>query len=258
MGLGPERIFHSGLKDLLMRTGVEFDSEEILVENALPTEISAGFELCRKVAASVRQGCETGHLPMVLSGNCMTAVGTVSGCGGEKTGVVWFDAHGESTTPETTKSGFLDGMPISTLLGCAWQNLTKTIPGFAPLPGNRMVLFGARDLEPAERELLDSRGVLEVFCVDQLAKHLDGLTRQVECVCVHVDLDVLDPTVATANQWTTTGGISLECLLEAIAEVRRQTRIAALGIASYDPTIDRGGRALEAALRVAESVLSFS
>jgi arginase len=257
MGLGPERIFHSGLKDLLMRTGVEFDSEEILLEDAYPTEISAGFELCRKVAGRVRQGCETGELPIVLSGNCMTAVGTVTGCSREKTGVVWFDAHGESTTPETTKSGFLDGMPISTLLGCAWQNLSKSVPGFAPVPGDRIILFGARDLEPAERELLDARGVLEVSCVDQLAERLATVSGQVERVSVHVDLDVLDPSEATANQWTPPGGITLKCLLDAIEEIRRQTRIAALGIASYDPAIDRSGRALEAALRVAESVLTI-
>ena len=258
MGLGPERIFHSGLQDLLVRTGVEFEAEEILLGNQFPSEISGGFELCRNVAASVRQGCQTGNFPLVLSGNCMTAVGTVTGCSREKTGVVWFDAHGESTTPETTESGCLDGMPISTLLGCAWQNLTKTIPGFAPVPGNHIVLFGARDLEPAERELLDSRGVLEVSCVDQLAKHLGELGGQLERVYVHVDLDVLDPSVATANQWAPPGGITLECLLEAIAQISRQTRIAALGIASYDPAIDRGARALEAALRVAELVLRAS
>ncbi|MBO0911037.1 MAG: arginase family protein [Acidobacteria bacterium] len=258
MGLGPERIFHSGLEGLLLRTGVEFDSEVILLENTYPMEISAGFELCRKVAVSVREGCESGNLPIVLSGNCMAAVGTVSGCSREKTGVVWFDAHGESTTPETTKSGFLDGMPISTLLGCAWQNLTKSIPGFAPVPGDRMVLFGARDLEPAERELLDGRGVLKLSCVDQLARHLGQASAQVARVYVHVDLDVLDPSVATANQWTPPGGITLQCLLEAIAAIRRQTRIAALGIASYDPAVDRGGCALEAALGVAESVLNSS
>jgi arginase family enzyme len=66
-------------------------------------------------------------------------------------------------------------------------------------------------------------------------------------------LDVLDPSVATSNQWTPPGGISLETLLEAILEVKSHAKIAALGIASYDPEVDREGQALAAAVAVTEA-----
>src|SRR5579884_777067 len=154
MGLGPERIFESGLKPLFSRLGSQFHDQEISVENTYPTEISVAFEVCRKVSTSVCQSRENGSFPLVLSGNCIASVGTVSGCEANNTGIIWFDAHGESTTPETTGSGFLDGMPISTLLGRAWQTLAKSVPGFIPVPGDRILLFGAHDVEPAERELL--------------------------------------------------------------------------------------------------------
>jgi arginase len=191
----------------------------------------------------------------VLSGNCGIALGTVSGCGADKTGVVWFDAHGEATTPETTRSGFLDGMPISTLLGRAWQTLARTVPGFAPVPGERIVLFGTRQVEEAENKLLDEAGVQRVATVEELIRCLSTLTKVVEQIYLHVDLDVLDPTEATANQWTPANGITVRTLLDAVAEVRKRAKVAALGIASYDPAVDRDGRALSAALRVAEVLL---
>ena len=254
MGLGPERIL-SELKSLFTQRGIDFGTEEILLESVYPAEISAAFELCRKVSTRVRECRQLGILPFVLSGNCNTAVGTISGCGPDHLGVVWFDAHGESTTPETTRSGFLDGMSISILLGRAWSTLARSVPAFVPIAGNRIILFGARALEPVERILLDSAGVSQLTTVKQFASQLALLTNEVKQVYLHVDLDVLDPSVATANQWTPPNGISLDCLLEVIAEVRRKAEIAALGIASYDPAIDTSGRALAAAVSVADAAL---
>src|SRR5579864_105563 len=254
MGCGPDRVFAS-LKELLSGMKIPFDHEEIWLESVYPTEISAAFQLSGKVAGKVRECRARGLFPIVLSGNCGIALGTVSGCGAEKTGVVWFDAHGEATTPDTTRSGFLDGMPISTLLGRAWRTLARTVPGFAPVPGERIVLFGARQVEEAENNLLDEAGVRRVATVAQLMKSLSSLTKVVDQIYLHVDLDVLDPTEAIANQWTPPNGITVQTLLDAVAEVRKQVKVAALGIASYDPAVDRDGRALSAALNVVEVLL---
>ena len=117
------------------------------------------------------------------------------------------------------------------------------------------MLFGARALEDAERTLLKAEGVRQAATVDQLTTQLPLMKEEVKQVYLHVDLDVLDPKVATANQWTPTDGIELESLLGGIVEVTKQARIAALGIASYDPAIDKNGRALAAAVSVAERVL---
>jgi len=190
---------------------------------------------------------DTQIFPVVPSGNCNAAIGTVSGLGTENTGIVWFDGHGEATTPETTRSGFLDGMPISILLGRAWQTLAKTVPGFSPIPGKRILLFGVRDLEAVEITLLEDAGVQQMATVEELSKVMPTLAKSVEKVYVHVDLDVLDPSVARSNQWTQPNGISLETLIQAIRGVKNHAKIAALGVASYDPEVDRDGRALAAA-----------
>ncbi|MBZ5614268.1 MAG: arginase family protein [Acidobacteriia bacterium] len=255
MGRGPDRLFESGLKPLLTRLGHHYIDEEITAPDSHLAEIKTAFALCRTVAHRVRACQRDGDFPIVLSGNCNTAVGTVSGCGCENTGVVWFDAHGESTTPDTTTSGFLDGMGISILTGQCWARLARTIPGFDPVPGKHILLVGARDLEPDEIRLLDRTGVSRVSDPEHLGSHLASLAHHVDGVYLHIDLDVLDPAEAIANQWAPPGGLTIETMQKAVRTIQAHTRIKALGIASYDPEADHNGQALAAASSITEFLL---
>ena len=256
MGLGPEHLFENGLKTLLSKLEIRFESEEVSLDSAHPAEISAAFELARKVAEKVRRARTEGAFPIVLSGNCNAAVGTVTGCGADGTGIVWFDAHGEATTPETTRSGFLDGMPISTLLGRAWQMLANSVPGFVPVAGNRVLLIDARAAEPAEIALLNDAGVRRLLTPDQLAASLQAVVKEVDQLYLHLDPDVLDPSVAAANQWTSAGGITAEDLIREITTTAQFVKTAALGIASYDPACDPEGRALAVVVDAVAALLS--
>src|SRR5205823_8700182 len=104
MGRGRARLLAT-IEPVLARAGHELRTFEIAVSSDFPAEIAAAFDLSASVAAHVRDLRRDGWFPLVLSGNCNMAVGAVSGCGCRRTDVVWFDAHGEATTPETTTSG---------------------------------------------------------------------------------------------------------------------------------------------------------
>jgi len=255
MGLGPERIFEQGVSKLLSNMQIQFDTAEIVLDSPHPAEISATFELGRKVAAKVRQSRTRGAFPLVLSGNCNAALGTIAGCGADRTGIVWFDAHGEATTPESTASGFLDGMPISTILGRAWQTLARSLPGFAAISGNRIVLFGASQLEKAECKLLDEAGVKRASTVTELTSYLAALIDEVEQIYVHLDLDVLNSAEAVWNQWTGPNGISVLTLLDAVAQIGWRGKVCALGVASYDPAADANCKAMLAAVSAIQTLM---
>jgi arginase len=255
MGCGPERLFESGLKPLLVRLGHKLIVEEIKVSGPHPAEISTTFELCRSVATRVHQCQQTNIFPLLLSGNCSIAIGAIAGCGSEKTGVAWFDAHGEANTPETTQSGFLDGMGISVLIGQCWRKLAHRIPNFSPVEGKHVLLIGSRDVEPEEGELLDHMGVHRVAELKELRSKIESMSPKVDGVYVHLDLDVLDPKEAVANQWTPPGGFTVEILKEAVKEIHRHTQVKGFGIASYDPEWDRNQNSLKAACAAVESIL---
>jgi arginase len=247
MGRGPGHLLESAVAPLLARLGHRFEVVEIALSDPFPAEIKTAFAVCHAVAEEVRDALRAGSFPLVLSGNCNTAVGTVAGCGCADTSVVWFDAHGEATTPDTTTSGFLDGMGIAILTGRCWRNLAASIPGFEPIPGDRIVLVGARDLEPAEEALLADAGVR---CLSRAEDIRPELLPQP--VYVHLDLDVLDPAEAVANQWPTPGGLTAASIAHALSRLP----VKAAGIASYDPAADSDGRAARAAATLLEALLS--
>jgi len=90
------------------------------------------FALHGLLSEAVQEAVAQDHFPLILAGNCSSTVGTVSGLDKEGLGVVWLDAHGDYNTPETTTTGFLDGMALSVLTGMCWERMAEGVPGFEP------------------------------------------------------------------------------------------------------------------------------
>ena len=76
--------------------------------------------------------------------------------------VLWFDAHGDFNTPETTTSGFLDGMALAAVTGRCWTGLTRAIPGFTPVPESNVTAIGVRDLDEGEAMASQTCGLTHV------------------------------------------------------------------------------------------------
>jgi arginase len=97
-------------------------------ESDPPAEVATAFELDGLLAGEVRTAVEAGEFPLVLSGNCNTSVGTLSGVGTEGLGVIWFDAHADFNTPETTTTGFTDGTGLAIAVGHCWVTMAESGP----------------------------------------------------------------------------------------------------------------------------------
>jgi arginase len=255
MGLGPARILAAGAAERLTAEGRQVETIRVEPRDPFPTETSAAFETARVLARQVRMAVRQRRFPIVLAGNCMAAVGAVSGLPRGRTGLVWLDAHADFNTPETTRSGFLDGMALAAIVGHCWTALTASVPDFEPLRTGDVLLLGARDVEAAERARLEALGVEHRDTADlradpaAVAASAASLGGRADRVHLHVDLDVLDPdAVAPANRYAASGGLTLPELLEFVRMLRRACRIGAVTIASYDPAFDREHRMCAAAL----------
>ena len=257
MGAGPDYLMEGGLPEMLRSTErPSLSFAHVLPEVDPPAEVATAFELDRLIAEQVREAVAGGEFPLVLSGNCNTAVGTIAGLGASDLGVVWFDAHADFNTPETTTTGFTDGMGLAIIVGHCWKEMAGGVPGFSAVAERDVVLAGVRAIEPAEEERLAASDV-SVVGADRIGLEapgnlevaLDGLKSR---VYVHLDLDVLDPEKAgKANEFAPAGGLSAEDLKTALGVVRERFAVAAAGIASYDPAFDPDGRVLAVALACA-------
>lgn len=264
MGAGPEYLLENGLGEVLAPGGRDVRSVIVHPKGDPPAEVATAFELNGLVSEEVREAVSEGQFPLVLSGNCNASVGTLSGAGPEELGIVWFDAHADFNTPETTVTGFSDGMGLAIALGHCWRMMAGGVPGFSPVAEENVVLAGTREVDPAERERLDASGVaivgaerIEGGAYRTLALALDALRARVGRVYVHLDLDVLDAGgVGKANEFSPEGGLSAEELESAVVMVRERFDVAACGVASYDPAFDAEGRVLHAALACVRALVS--
>ena len=258
MGAGPEHLLDNGLAEALRSEGRVLSVTTVRHEREPAAEVATAFELDGLVSGQVRRALAEGGFPLVLSGNCNTAaVGTLSGAGPGDLGVVWFDAHGEFNTPETTTTGFIDGMGLAIVVGHCWKAMARGVPGYFALPEENVVLAGVREVDPAEQGRLDASGIT-VVGVDVIEKQglrralataLDDLKTRVGRVYVHVDLDVLDAgKVGKANEFALEGGPDAEELQAALGMVRERFEVAAVGIASFDPAFDADERILRVAI----------
>jgi arginase len=212
----------------------------------------------RAVRAAVARAVDAGALPVVLSGNCnMAALGTLAGLATRNLGIIWFDAHGDFNTPETTIGGFLDGMALAMATGRCWRELLTRLPGFEPIPEANVILFGVRDLDPLEGALLAESHVAVVSSTDVSTSSalLEELRHRVDGLYVHIDLDVLDPTAhGRANEFAVPGGLTLDQLALLLGKMANRFRIRGVGLTSYDPAFDGDGRVSRAALTLLEAV----
>ena len=265
MGGGPEHLLENGLAEALREEGREARREVLHPESTPPVEVATAFELDSLVSESVCRAVAGGEFPLVLSGNCNTSVGTLAGANSEEgLGIVWFDGHADFNTPETTTTGFSDGMGLAIAVGHCWKTMAAGVPGFRPVEEENVVLVGAREIEPAEEKRL-AASAIAVVGTDVIRREglrvfeetLDGLRARVERVYVHLDLDVLDPeAVGQANEFAPEDGLGARELEAAIEMVRQRFNIAAAGIASYDPAFDGDGQVLQTALKCAAVLTS--
>lgn len=264
MGGGPGHLLDNELADALGTEGRKARTEVLHPENTPTVEVATAFELDGLVSESVREAIVEGQLPLVLSGNCNTSVGTLAGTNPERLGIVWFDGHADFNTPETTTTGFSDNMGLAIAVGHCWEAMAASVPGFRPVAEENVVLAGARDIEPAERKRLSASGVTVVGS-DRIRQEglrpfkdaLSELRARVERVYVHLDPDVLGPEeVGRANEFAPENGLEAGELEAALGMVRDRFIVAAAGIASYDPSLDEGGRILQTAIACARTLTS--
>lgn len=251
MGAGPLRLVESGLLDHLANLGHDAQVVPVELDSDFPTEISAAFELAAKIRDSVRESREKGRFPVVLAGNCISALGTVTALGRPE--VYWFDAHGDLNTPDSTRSGFLDGMALSILLGRCWTSLASEV-GLDVVSPEHVWLIGVRDLDPAEREYLVQAGV----CWPGRGLPWDESPepKQARHSYLHIDLDVLDPAEGRANPFQAPGGLDLPELIRGIAWIQDRSPVEAVGLTAYDPSGDEEGAIVDAAFRIVEQTLA--
>jgi arginase family enzyme len=180
-------------------------------------DLPAAREVLEAAAAAVRDAFAAGALPVLTASDCSICLATFPEVVLHEPDVhvAWIDAHGDFNTPETTPSGFLGGMCLAASCG-RWD--AEGWPG--TLDPSRVHFLGVRDLDPGEEA--------EVIAAGVSAEVPEGVP-----LYVHLDTDVLDPSVMAA-QFAVPDGWDERRLRAELAELAADRRIVGVEITALE------------------------
>lgn len=274
VNLGPEAIKYAGLVKRLENIGYNVEDRcDIVVDKKVATTVAGSnlknlnivsevnSNLCKEVSDAMSEG----KFPLVIGGDHSIAIGTISGVLQHKKnlGVIWFDAHGDINTAETSPSGNIHGMPVAVLLGMGDDSLTSIGGKDAVLKKEHIVYIGSRDLDAGERIALKSLGI-KVFTMHEIDDM--GIKTVIEEAIkiagngtdgIHVsfDLDVLDPEVAPGTGTKVPGGMGYREAHYALELIARSEKLVSAEFVEVNPLLDHENMTAKATVALAGSLL---
>ena len=265
LGAGPDALLATGLIAELQDAKVGIGGvavAELEADTIEPgrTAVNIGH-LGARTAELVAAARERGSGVLVLAGDDTASIGVVAGMqaaggAGERIGVVWIDAHGDFNTPETSYSGILAGMPVAILAGLAGPLWREAAGLLAPIPTDRILLAGARELDEKEETLLQSTEVRLVRDAQLRDKStfndaVQRLANRCQSLVLHVDLDVLDPRFVPSASTPSPNGLTVEELIGILQRVLQTGKVAVIALSSLNPGAgNRGQRSVNSAREV--------
>ncbi|SFS88525.1 arginase [Marininema halotolerans] len=271
--MGPSAIRYASVQEKLSMLG--FDVKDIgnlqvptpetydAGENQLKylSEITSVSEELTQILDDI---VSDGRFPLVLGGDHSIAIGTVAGVAKrrQRLGLIWFDAHGDLNTADTSPTGNIHGMPLAVSLGIGHPDLVN-IGGFAPkVHPENIVVIGARSLDEGERQLIRDKGI-RVFTMHDIDRMGMGrvieesiaiVTDGTDGVHLSLDLDGMDPKDAPGVGTPVPGGISYRESHLAMEMLSNAGILTSAEFVEVNPILDRKNCTAEAAVALIGSV----
>lgn len=274
VSLGPSAIRYAGVIEKLTSIGYDVKDEGDILANKPISPITDGIklryleevarvntELCNKVSQVMSEG----RFPLVLGGDHSIAIGTIAGVLQHKKnlGVIWFDAHGDINTEETSPSGNIHGMPVAVSLGYGHERLTSIGGKDTRLQAKNLVFIGSRDLDSGERKVLKEHGIT-VFTMHEVDRY--GMTEVIEKAIkiagdgtdgIHVsfDVDSMDPIYVEGTGTRVPGGLTYRESNLALEMIALSGKLVSAEFVEVNPIIDIKNQTAKTAVSLMGSLL---
>lgn len=272
--MGPSAIRYAGLQERLKTLGydvadegniqvVDFDEVERQDYRLLNLEevVRVNTTLAEKINTVVKNNCT----PLVLGGDHSIAIGTLAGLSVKykNLGVIWFDAHADLNTPETTPSGNIHGMPLATSIGLGHERLTSILHSAAKIKAENIIIIGGRSIDDGERVLIKKRGI-KVYTMHEIDRlgmtHVmeETLryfkTQQVDGLHLSLDLDALDPLYTPGVGTPVAGGITYRESHLAMEMIQESGMLTSAEFVEVNPILDERNKTADVAVALIGSL----
>ncbi|NNE98065.1 MAG: arginase [Pyrinomonadaceae bacterium] len=220
-----------------------------------PKYIAEIYESSKNMTTAVKEILSDNKIPVILGGDHSIAAGTFSGVSShfreqdEEIGLIWFDAHADMNTPETSPSGNTHGMPLATLLGKGEEKMVN-LGGFAPkIKPEYCAHIGARDLDIGEKRTIHELGMRDnCFTMSDIDRRgmlgciedaIAIASRAEAGYAVTFDVDVIDPRFAPGSGTLVRGGMTYREAHLGLEIIAEKGGMRSFEIVEVNPMLDR-------------------
>lgn len=224
--------------------------------------------ICEQTHDRVYKTLENGNVALTIGGDHSVAMGSILGVNNyfndnNKTlGLVWFDAHADLNTPETSPTGNIHGMPLATIIGKGFPSLTN-IADNKPLDPKNIALIGIRSIDGNEKKLCRESGIryftmreIDEKGMPQIMKEaIEVASGGTDGIHVSFDLDGIDPLYAPGVSTPVTGGISYReshLALELLADTQK---VVSMDFVELNPMTDISHQTANLTVELIQSLL---
>lgn len=272
--MGPSALRYAGAIECLEKLGHQVeDLGDLHIDKKFhdqdhPTlkNVDGVVDVSKRLANEVSTIVKKGSFPIVLGGDHSIAIGTLAGLAEnyENLGVIWYDAHADMNTEETSPSGNIHGMPLAVAMGYGANVLTDIQQAFQRVKPENIVLIGARSIDYGEKKFIREHGiqVYTMHDVDRLGMtsvmqeaiiHLEG--QHVDGVHLSLDLDGIDPIYTPGVGTPVPGGLSYRESHLAMEMLQDSNLITSLELVEVNPILDERNRTAEVAVTLLGSLM---
>ncbi|WP_078427942.1 arginase [Alkalihalobacterium alkalinitrilicum] len=272
--MGPSALRYAGLIEEIEAIGYEvrdygdLQIDRSRVKETVPENLTNLHEVIRvseELQNEVEKIQEEGSFPLLLGGDHSMSIGSIAGLSKrfQNLGVIWYDAHVDLNTADTSPSGNIHGMPLAVNLGMGHSSLTKIGGDHPKIKPENIVVIGARSIDEGERELIKKNGI-KVYTMHEIDRL--GMTKVIEetiaylaertdGVHLSLDLDGIDPTDAPGVGTPVIGGISYRESHLALEMLAESDLITSAEFVEVNPILDIKNKTGDVAVALITSLL---
>lgn len=259
--MGPSALRVANLQVALQSLGYQVDdigniradvAESLPMGDTKARYLAAISKSCEELARLVQTAMSNGKFPLVLGGDHSIAAGSIAGVSAvlrqdqRKVGVIWFDAHADMNTPETTPSGNVHGMPLACLCGKGPAELVDLLHFQPKVDARNVAIVGLRSVDDHERENVRALGVHAFTMRDLDERGMSSVMSEAialaalgtDGIHLSLDLDGLDPDEAPGVGTPVRGGISYREAHLAMEMLADSGKLVSMDVVEVNPVLD--------------------
>lgn len=254
---GPAAVEQAGLFQTLATHGqeaVRYGEAAVLPEDAVREEdaklkrLEGVVHTTNDLQLLVHDALSERRFPLLVGGDHSMAIGTIAGLRRSipRLGAIWFDAHGDLNTPETSPTGNIHGMPLAVALGEGHRRLTEIGGTDVKLQPEHLVFIGLRDVDPGEQELIDRLGI-RVYDMEAIrTRGMEAIMKEAiaylnettDAFYLSFDMDGLDPSLVEGTGTRVADGVMLEDAQTVLNSCAEQENFIAAEFVEVNPLLE--------------------